>query len=102
VYSITDQGVTQIGQAAPAPRDGREYVRLVSDARGTLAGWIAAEQSGLVLRVHDQATGQTRAYDTDGASLPAGAVFFAIDGRTAYWRIAHGREGRRGRPRHRG
>jgi hypothetical protein len=86
VYSITDQGVAQIGQAAPVPRDGREHLRLVSDPRGTLAGWIAAEQSGVVLQVHDQATGQSRSYDTNGAAQD-GVVFFAIDGRTAYWRM---------------
>jgi hypothetical protein len=88
VYSVTGRGVTRIGQTPAVPADGTDYVRLVSDPQGTLAGWIGGDYSGAVLKVHDQATGQTRTFDTDGAKPPYGAVFFAIDDRTAYWRIA--------------
>jgi len=86
VYSVTDRGVRQIGRAAAVPKDGREFVRLFSDPHGTLAGWVGqgpSEQSGLAMLVHDQATGQTRTYEAGGSG---GAVFFAIDDRTAYWR----------------
>jgi len=86
VYSVTDRGVQQIGRAAAVPKDGREFVRLFSDPRGTLAGWVGtgpSEQTGLAMLVHDQATGQTRTFEAGGSG---GAVFFAIDDRTAYWR----------------
>ncbi|HZN74487.1 MAG TPA: hypothetical protein VFC00_22695 [Micromonosporaceae bacterium] len=85
VFSVTNRGVTQIGQAVAVPSDGTEYVRLFSDPRGTLAGWIGVGPSSLVMQVHDQATGQTRSYEIGGAAPP---VFFAIDDRTAYWRNA--------------
>lgn len=89
VYSVTGQGgVTMIGKATATGRDGTQHVRLVSDPRGTLAGWLDADGSELVLRVHDQATGQTRGFGTAGAAFPGGADFFAIDGRTAYWGMA--------------
>lgn len=89
VYSVTGQdAVSRIGKTVATGRDGTQQVRLVSDPRGTLAGWLDADGSDLVLRVHDQATGQTRGYDTAGAGFPGGADFYAIDDRTAYWRIA--------------
>lgn len=87
VYSVTRHGVTRIGGAAPA-RTEQDHVRLVSDPRGTLAGWVGRDSSGPVLQVHDQATGRTRRYETGNAAAPGDAVFFAIDGRTAYWRLA--------------
>ncbi len=87
VYSVTRHGVTQIGKAV-GPQSDRDHVRLVSDPRGTLAGWVGVDSSGLVLQVHDQATGRTRTYQTENAQAPGGAVFFAIDHRTAYWRLA--------------
>jgi hypothetical protein len=88
VYSVTSQGVTLIGRAAAVPAGGGDRLRLVSDPRGTLAGWVAEDQSALVLRIHDQATGQTRSYETARAIGFGGVSFFAIDDRTAYWRIA--------------
>jgi hypothetical protein len=84
VYSVAGQEVRQIGQALTPPPDG-DHVRLVSDARGSLAGWIGVGSSGLVFQVHDQATGQTRDYEADAAS-----AFFAIDNGTAYWRTSGG------------
>jgi hypothetical protein len=87
VYSVTDRGVTRIGQAVPASSSAQQP-RLVSDPHGSLAGWVGTDQGALVLQVHDQATGKTRTYSTEGAGPPGGAVFFAIDDRTAYWRVA--------------
>jgi hypothetical protein len=83
VYSVTGASVTRIGQAVAVPADGTEYTRLYSDPHGTLAGWVGQGPSGLVMQVHDQATGRTRTFET----APAGAAFLAIDDRTAYWRI---------------
>jgi hypothetical protein len=87
VYSVTGRGVRRIGQAAPAVADGIEKTRLYSDPHGTLAGWLGGDGSGLVLQVHDQATGQTRSFGTAGASPPNGILFFAIDDRTVYRRF---------------
>lgn len=87
IYSVTSRGVTRIGHAAIPRRSDSDQVRLVSDPRGSLAGWVGGDASGLVLQVHDQSTGRTRTYQTDTAMSPDGALFFAIDGRTAYWRI---------------
>jgi hypothetical protein len=88
VYSVTSRGVARIGQAVATARDGTEQVRLVSDPHGTLAGWVGVDESGLVLQVHDQATGQTRTYDPAVMRPRYGRVFYAIDDRTAYWRPA--------------
>ncbi|HEX6683703.1 MAG TPA: hypothetical protein VF062_12950 [Candidatus Limnocylindrales bacterium] len=87
VYSITSRGHTRIGQLASAG-SGNDHVRLVADPGGTLVGWVGGDQSGLTMQIYDQATGQTSSFPTAGAKPPGGAVFFAIDGRTAYWRIA--------------
>ena len=88
VYSVTSGGVTQIGQAAVPPRMDRDSTRLVSDPSGSLAGWVGYENSVVALQVHDQATGQTRTYETNGGKWSGDVTFFAIDGRTAYWRLA--------------
>ena len=88
VYSVTGQNVTPIGQAAVPARVDQDSVRLVSDPRGTLAGWVGYQNSVVTLQVHDQATGQTRTYETNGAKWSGDVAFFAIDGRTAYWRLA--------------
>ncbi|GAA4670123.1 hypothetical protein [Phytohabitans rumicis] len=87
VYSVTGQGVTRIGHTVAPHSQGTDQLRLFSDPRGTLAGWLGQEDSSrLVLQVHDQATGKTRSYGTEGATPPDSAVFFAIDDHTAYWR----------------
>jgi hypothetical protein len=83
VYSVTSIGVTRIGQARAVTEDGTASTRLYSDPSGSLAGWIGQDQTGLVLTVHDQATGRTRTFET----APTGLAFFAIDDRTAYWRV---------------
>jgi len=87
VYSVAGRSVTRIGQAFPAAQDGGEQVRLVSDPHGSLAGWIGQDGSHLVLYVYDQAIGRTHYYGAEGAGFN-GVDFFAIDDRTAYWRIA--------------
>jgi hypothetical protein len=87
VYSVTARAVTRIGRALIYASAGTDQPGLVADPGGTLAGWIGVDGSGRVLQVHDQSTGQTRAYETAGATGSGGALFFAIDDRTAYWRI---------------
>jgi hypothetical protein len=88
VYSVTSRGVTQIGQAAVPARVDQDSVRLVSDPSGALAGWVGYENSVVTLQVHDQATGQTKTFGTQGGTWAGDVTFFAIDGRTGYWRLA--------------
>jgi hypothetical protein len=90
VYSVTSRGVTQVGRALIVAVDGAEQRGLVSDPHGSLVGWIGVDQAGVLPRVHDQATGQTRSYGTAGTAGPGLTTFFAIDGRTAYVRVAAG------------
>ncbi|HZM74649.1 MAG TPA: hypothetical protein VFC19_02925 [Candidatus Limnocylindrales bacterium] len=82
VYSVTSGRVTQIGQAMAVPSDGTGYMRLFSDPQGSLAGWVGSDESGVVLHVHDQATGKTSMYKVGGGKL------LAIDDRRVYWSIA--------------
>jgi hypothetical protein len=61
----------------------------VANADGTLAGWVDEEASRgrLTMRVYDAVYGEARDFPGPGAPLADdGAVFFAIDDRTGYWR----------------
>lgn len=88
VYSVTAQGVTQIGHVTATLPNNTDQQRLVSDPRGTLVGWVGEDPPGtLTMYTHDQATGRTRSYPSSGGSEPD-ALFFAIDDRTGYWRTS--------------
>jgi hypothetical protein len=91
VYSVTEEGVTPIGQLTPTLPDNRDQQRIASDPAGSLVGWVGEESPGvLALYVHDQATGETRTYPIPDARPPDDAVFYAIDDRTGYFRMTTG------------
>jgi len=90
VWSLVDGAETRVGSTdARAPH-------LVSDAEGTLAGWLDDTSGHPSYVVLDQSSGDTTTYDNQaaGAGDPAGPgsspYFYAIDGHTAYWRDARG------------
>ncbi len=90
VWSWTDGSETRVGST-----DAKDP-HLVSDTEGALAGWLGTDGGHPSYVVLDQATGDTTTYDEQpaGAGDPAGPgsspYFYAIDGRTAYWRDARG------------
>ena len=95
VYSVTAEGVTRIGQSANLPRfdsDAGEAPRIVADPREPLVGWVGEDPSGrFVLQTYDQATRQHRSYKVvPGDWSPEDVLFYAIDGRTGYWRTPAG------------
>jgi hypothetical protein len=91
VYSVTEAGVSRIGHLTATLPNNADQQRVVSNARGTLVGWVGEEPSGsLTLVAYDQATGRSRAYPGPGAGSLEGVLFFAIDGRTAYWKTPTG------------
>ena len=83
VYSVTADGVDRLGQVTDSRPDNLDQQRLVVNAGGTLVGWVdeSVSPGGLALHLYDLTSGTTR-------DFPAtqDAQFFAIDGRTAYWR----------------
>jgi hypothetical protein len=90
VYSVTAEGVRQIGRATEAPpfdsNAGDDQARLVADPHGTFVGWVGEDQFGwAILQTYDQATGRIRSYSKLGAMPWRDAVFYAIDGRMGYW-----------------
>ncbi len=90
VYSVTAEGVRQIGHATAAPPfdsdAGDDQARLVADTHGTLVGWVGEDQFGwAVMQTYDQATGRLQSYPKPGAMPWRDAVFYAIDGHTGYW-----------------
>jgi len=91
VYSVTEEGVTAIGELTPTLPNNQDQQRLASDPAGSLVGWVGEPTPGvLALQVHDQATGETRTYPIPDASPPNDAVFYAIDHRTGYLRMTTG------------
>jgi hypothetical protein len=90
VYSVTAEGVQQIGHATAAPPfdsdAGEDQARLVAGTHGTFVGWIGEDKFGwAVLQTYDQATGRLRSYPKPGVAPWRDAVFYAIDGHTGYW-----------------
>ncbi len=96
VYSVTDDGVTQIGQALASLPDNTDGQRLVVDSSGTLVGWVdrSAYADALSVRIY-------RTTDNSTADIPAplttpdvhrlpGVELFAIDSGKAYWRTYEG------------
>ncbi|MCW2843765.1 MAG: hypothetical protein JWN22_1681 [Nocardioides sp.] len=74
-----------------------ENPHLVADDEGTLAGWVNDSNEGPTFLVLDQSTGEIT---SNGAAVERGmggtadsqnpVYFYAIDGRTAYWRDSRG------------
>jgi hypothetical protein len=96
VYSITEDGVTPIGQVNDTLPDNTDVQRLVVNSSGTLVGWVdeAASPESLTVRIYDTVYGSTRDFPgplttPDVHELP-GVLLFAIDDRTAYWRTYEG------------
>src|SRR5262245_9088002 len=89
VYSVTADGVSHIGHLTATRPNNLDQQRLVSDPRGTLVGWVGEDPPGTrTMFVHDQASGTTRSYPVSGPQPVEDALFFAIDDRTAYWRMS--------------
>ena len=91
VYSVTGLGVTRIGQMHDTQPNNTDQQRLVVNSRGTLVGWVdeAASPGSLVLRIYDARSGLSR--DIPGGPVSEDGVnFFAMDDRTAYWRMPDG------------
>ena len=95
VYSVTAEGVRQIGHATAAPPfdsdAGQDQARLVADPHGTVVGWVGEDQPAwAILQTYDQATRQLRSYSKLGAVPAEDVLFHAIDGRTGYLRTLAG------------
>jgi hypothetical protein len=91
VWSVTDDGITEIGRMTSPQPDNLDQQLLASDRDGSLAGWVGEDQSGdLIVETYDQATGESRSFPGPGARPPNDTVFFAIDDRTGYWRTPTG------------
>lgn len=91
VWSVTDDGVTEIGRMTSLRPDNLDKQLLASDPRGSLAGWVGEDLSGdLIVETYDQETGESRSFPVPGARPPDDSVFFAIDDRTGYWRTPTG------------
>lgn len=90
VWSWTDGSETRVGST-----DAQDP-HLVSDTDGTLAGWLDSGSGKPAYVVLDQATGDTTTYDdqpagsSDAAGPGSSPYFYALDGRTAYWRDTRG------------
>lgn len=91
VLSVRGDDVTEVGTV------DAEHPFLVSDPDGPLTGWVEVVDGQPGFMVHDQETGATTRYD-DATARGMGtladeadaAYFYAIDGRTAYWRDRRG------------
>jgi hypothetical protein len=91
VWSVTDDGVTEIGRMTSPRPDNLDQQLLASDPGGSLAGWVGEDPSGdLIVETYDQETGESRSLLVPGARPPNDSVFFAIDDRTGYWRTPTG------------
>jgi hypothetical protein len=91
VYSVTSDGVTEIGRMTATKPNILDQQRLAADPRGSLVGWVGENPAGeLTLETYDQESGVSRSYPAPGARPPDDALFFAIDDRTAYWRTPAG------------
>ena len=96
VYSVTQLGVTPIGQVNDTLPNNTAYQRLVANSSGTLVGWVdeAASPGSLTVRIYDAVLvrpGTSRApLTTPDVHVLPGVLLFAIDDRTAYWRTYEG------------
>ncbi len=93
VYSVTEDGVTPIGQMNDTLPDNTDEQRLVVNSSGTLVGWVdeAASPESLTVRIYDPVDGSTRDFPGPLTTPDVHAlVLFAIDDRTAYWRTYEG------------
>jgi hypothetical protein len=88
VYAVNELGVTVLGQVHDKLADDTDLQRLAVNARGTLVGWVdeSATPGDIIFRTYDARSGTTRDYP-GGATSTDDAIFFAIDDRTAYWRM---------------
>ena len=92
VWSVTGSGVDQVGTVSA------KHPRLVADTEGSLAGWVDPSEQSPSFMVWDQDAGGLLYADGTHTSADMGeladeadpAYFYAIDGRTAYWRDARG------------
>lgn len=91
VWSVTDDGVTEIGRMTSPQPDNLDQQLLASDPGGSLAGWVGEDPSGdVMVETYDQETGESRSFPVPGARPPNDSVLFAIDDRTGYWRTPTG------------
>jgi hypothetical protein len=96
VYSVTDDGVTQIGQMLASLPDDTDVQRFVVNSTGTMVAWV--EDTGspdtVAVRVYDAVNGASRdiptARTTPDVHQLTGIQLFAIDDRTLYWRTYEG------------
>jgi hypothetical protein len=106
-YVTTDAGVAYAdpqgrvhaeGGDAPIGHTDARFPRLVADGEGSLVGWVDTSGARPVFVVHDLASG-TEVMRSDEFTEPGQdsladgrdpAYFYAIDGRTAYWRDGRG------------
>lgn len=91
VHSVVDGRVSAVG------RTDAKDPHLVADQDGALAGWVDTAGDRPAFVVVDQATGETTRNDDATVAGMGGladeedaAFFYAIDGRTAYWRDRRG------------
>src|SRR5262245_64788384 len=82
VYSVSGDGVRQIGRSTTAPPfdsdAGDDQARLVTDPHGTYIGWVGEDEFGwTVFQTYDLATGRLRSYPKPGAQPWRDAVFYA-------------------------
>jgi hypothetical protein len=96
VYSVTEHGVTRIGQMHDTLPNNTDVQRLVVNSSGTLVGWVdeSALPDKLAVRIYDPVYGSTRDIPAprttpDIHALP-GVLLFAIGDHTAYWRTYEG------------
>ncbi len=91
VWSVAGGQVSRVGQT------DAKYPQLVSDTEGSLAGWVDRSGGRPAFVAFDQSSGETfRNDEATGPDMGAladetdPAYFYAIDGRTAYWRDQRG------------
>lgn len=91
VWSVAGGQVSRVGQT------DAEYPHLVSDPRGSLAAWVDRSGDQPAFVAFDQSTGESFRNDEataagmgELADEEDPAYFYAIDGRTAYWRDHRG------------
>jgi hypothetical protein len=96
VYSVTDAGVTRIGQMLASLPDNTDVQRFVVNSTGTLVAWVddAGSPDNLAVRVYDTVKGAIRDIPaprtTPDVHELTGVQLFAIDDRTLYWRTYEG------------
>ena len=67
VWSVTEDGVTEIGRMTSPQPDNLDQQLLASDPGGSLAGWVGEDPSGdLIVETYDQETGESRSFPVPG------------------------------------